>query len=327
VTAYGAYALVALGEGFCSMALDGGGELTPAAVFAIARDQFTAAITIATGTGNTAIVNMSHVGRARMLIGLQDWAAASAEAALVPAGYSLDASRGSEQGSRYNRINWYINADASGRDFGRNASVADNYKVLTIRADGTPASYCDALGVSPSPACDGAAGAALLTGEVLDNRVDVRTANFQGFDFSTIHYFTMKNSTQSTPMPVASWKEAQLYIAEAEAQLNNLDAAITVMNDLRTGLAVPLPTYASPTEMTQAQVITAVLEERRRVLHDEGGHRLNDMLRYRGTAHNIPFLGEAGSLHPAGLDQNGDGYGSVTCFDLPLVETSGNQNI
>ncbi len=330
VTAYGAYALVALGEGFCSMAVDGGAELTPAAVFALARDKFSEAITIATGTGNTAIVNMAHVGRARMLIGLQDWAAASTEAALVPAGFSLDASRGNEQGSRYNRINWFINGDASGRDFSRNASMADNYKVLTIRADGMPASYCDSFGgsVSPSPSCDGPEGAALLAGEVLDNRVNVTTANFQGFDFSTIHYFNAgKNNSQTAPMVIASWKEAQLYIAEAEAQLGNLDAAITVINGLRTGLTVPLPLYASPTAMTQTQVITAVLEERRRVLFDEAGHRLNDMLRYRGTAYNIPFLGEAGSLHPAGIDQNGDGYGSVTCFDLPLVETTGNQNI
>ena len=128
-------------------------------------------------------------------------------------------------------------------------------------------------------------------------------------------------------MMIASYNEARLYIAEAEAWLGNLDLAITEINNLRLGLTVPLPTYAVPTAMTQEQVITAVIEERRRVLFDEAGHRLNDMLRYRGTVYNIPFLGETGSIHANGVDQNGDVYGKVTCFDLPLVETSGNENI
>ena len=44
------------------------------------------------------------------------------------------------------------------------------------------------------------------------------------------------------------------------------------------------------------------------------------------SAFEIPFLGDAGSLHPNEADQNGDRYGTVTCFELPLVETSGNPN-
>ena len=323
VRAYSAYALVALGESFCSMAIDGGSELTPAAVFAIAEGKFTEAITIAQGTGNTEIVNLALVGRARIRIDLQDWANARDDAALVPAGFSLDASRGSEVTRRYNRIYEFTNGD---RDFSRHGSIADNYKFLTIRADGTPAAYCDALGQSPSPKCDGPEGAALLAGEVKDTRVDVITENFQAFDFTTVHYFNNGlNRARDDPMPIASYKEARLYVAEAEAQLGNLDNAIGEINNLRAPLG--LPQYAIPTTFTQAEVITAVLEERRRVLFDQAGHRLNDMLRYRETPFEIPFLGDAGSLHPNGVDQNGDRYGTVTCFDLPLVETSGNKNI
>lgn len=63
-----------------------------------------------------------------------------------------------------------------------------------------------------------------------------------------------------------------------------------------------------------------VLEERRRELLSEGGHRLNDMLRFRGTKFQIPFLGEPGSDHPAGVNQAGVPYGSTTCFPLPDIE-------
>jgi len=59
----------------------------------------------------------------------------------------------------------------------------------------------------------------------------------------------------------------------------------------------------------------------------EGGHRLNDMLRYRGTPFNIPFKGEPGSVHANGVDQTGNVYGTTTCFPLPTVERDGNPNV
>jgi hypothetical protein len=70
-------------------------------------------------------------------------------------------------------------------------------------------------------------------------------------------------------------------------------------------------------------MIAHVLEERRIELAFEAGHRLNDMLRFRGTQFNIPFLGEADSFHPNGVDHTGIPYGPTTCFPLPLVETGG----
>ena len=68
-------------------------------------------------------------------------------------------------------------------------------------------------------------------------------------------------------------------------------------------------------------MIAHVLDERRRELAFEAGHRLNDMLRFRGTPFEIPFLGELGSFHPDGFDQNGDTYGITTCLPLLPVET------
>ena len=86
-----------------------------------------------------------------------------------------------------------------------------------------------------------------------------------------------------------------------------------------------LPAWTGSTDADE--VIAHVLEERKRELFVEGGHRLNEMLRWRGTEFEIPFLGEPGSIHPDGVDQNGAEYGPTTCFLLPDVEQDGNPNI
>jgi hypothetical protein len=91
--------------------------------------------------------------------------------------------------------------------------------------------------------------------------------------------------------------------------------------------AAGIPGYDPAGTDTQDQVITQVIEERRRELFTEGGHRLNDQLRFRGTSFNIPFKGEPGSIHPNGVDATGLPYGSTTCFPLPTVERIGNPNI
>ena len=61
----GGYATLLLGEGFCSMALDGGPEMTPAQVFTAAEAKFTEAITHATAANNASLLNAARVGRAR----------------------------------------------------------------------------------------------------------------------------------------------------------------------------------------------------------------------------------------------------------------------
>jgi len=79
VRAYGAFALVALGEGFCQMALDGGPLMAPKDVLAVAETRFTDAITLATTANSSDILNMALVGRARVRLDLQNFAYAAAE--------------------------------------------------------------------------------------------------------------------------------------------------------------------------------------------------------------------------------------------------------
>ncbi|MBI2537446.1 MAG: RagB/SusD family nutrient uptake outer membrane protein [Gemmatimonadetes bacterium] len=161
-----------------------------------------------------------------------------------------------------------------------------------------------------------------------DSRVGAFTNNQLSFDFSTIHWTIPKYTTRTSPLPLATYKEAQLHMAEAYAQQGgpaNLASAVAII-DARHA-AAGLASWTLGATATQAQVISQILDERARELFAEGGHRYNDMLRYRSTPYNIPFKGEPGSVHPNGVDQTGDVYGTTTCFPLPAAERAGNPNV
>jgi hypothetical protein len=124
-------------------------------------------------------------------------------------------------------------------------------------------------------------------------------------------------------VPIASYREARLFLAEAHIRSGEVGDGVAIINARRVELGLPEVTY----DPDQDEAIELLLEERRRELFLEGGHRLNDMLRFRGTPYEIPFLGEPGSIHPDGVDQSGFEYGTATCLPLPDVERSGNPNI
>ena len=298
VRAYGGWALLALGEGFCSMALDGGAEMQPDQVLGVAVQNFSEAIS---GAGDAALVTSSYAGRARAKLDVGDWSGAIADAQQVPEGFKFAADRAADLDRRMNYLHRWLNDTNDG--ISKHGSMADHFRDLTVndageltQNDGTP-----------------------------DPRVPVETIGNQAFDFSTIHYYTTKYTSRADPAPMASWEGAQLIIAEAAAQSGDVATAVGIINELRAKSG--LPEWAAGASASQADVIAAVLAERSRELFVEQGWRFNDMLRYRGTAQQIPFLGEPGSIHPNGLDQTGAEYGPVTCWELPLVETNGNENI
>lgn len=300
--AYGAFAIVALGEGFCQVTMDAGPIMTKAEVLTVAEQWFTEAMTLAGST--TDIVNMARVGRARARIGLGNWAGAIADASAVPAGYTKNVTRDTNQQRRWNYVFEYLTSTAGG--FNRHGSVSPAFRDMTVDANGLHTQNSGTV----------------------DPRLRAFTNNQLSFDFATIHWTIDKYASRTSPLPLATYKEAQLYLAEAYAQRNgagDLLSAVAIIDARHT--AAGLPTWTGGATATQAQVISHILGERSRELFAEGGHRLNDMLRYRDTAYNIPFKGEAGSVHPNGVDQTGDVYGDTTCFPLPLVESSGNPNI
>jgi len=290
VRAYGAFALVALGEGFCQMALDGGPLMAPKDVLAVAETRFTDAIALATTANSSDILNMALVGRARVRLDLQNFAGAIADAQKVPVGYLKLVTRDASDVRRYDALCENITCPQN-----RNATVAPNYRNVTWQG-------------------------------VADPRVAVSTTGQLAFDNAQIHYFpTKKHTSRDYGLVIASYKEARLFIAEASAQMGDLATARQLINQMHTEAGIPA--YDPGATDNQTAVIAQVIEERRRELFTDGGHRLNDHLRFRGTAWAIPFKGEPGSIFPNGVDATGLPYGNTTCFPLPTVEIIGNPNI
>ena len=267
--AYGGYAYLLLGEGMCSMAVDNGPEITRAQTFALAEERFTAAITRATALNDASLRNMATVGRARTRLNRNNLTGAAADAALVPAGFVRNAEFSEVAVTRENRLfNLTIRNDY--------LSVAPEYRGLTVGTN-TP-----------------------------DPRVRVTNLNRNGSDNATPIWQQQKFiGTGAVSLPIASYAEAQLILAEATGGEAGL-AAINRVRALSTG--VPALT-AVPADFT-----ALVLEERRRQLFSEG-HRYGDMLRK-----NLPFVS-------TGVNRKGQSYSNLTCVPLPDVETRNNPNL
>src|SRR5690242_719722 len=116
--AYEGYSLVMLGEGFCTMVISTldanrqtvyGGEIQRDSVFKLAVAAFSDAITSATATGQTGVLNMALVGRARAYVGLAQLAAAKADAQLVTPAFAKFVTASSISSRRNNRV-WQENS-------------------------------------------------------------------------------------------------------------------------------------------------------------------------------------------------------------------------
>lgn len=288
IRAYGAYPLIAFSEGFCGTPLDGGDAvLEGAELAAVAEDWLTQAIQLAGQAGLDDILGLALLGRARARLTQEDYAGAIADAEQVPEGFVFVATRDAQPGDRQNAMYAAINGKAADAAAQKHATVAPSYRDVEWKG-------------------------------VKDPRVDVEWDGTLGFDFTTPHWRHDKVNSYSDPTTMASWKEAQLIIAEAAAMTNDLDRARSILQMLHERAGIPAVTEADIP--TQSDVLDHVIEERRRELFAEGGARLRDHLRWRGTEHEVPFLGEPGSDHPNGVDQYGQPYENWTCFPVPSVE-------
>lgn len=268
LAAYGGFALTMLGEGFCEAAVAGGPVLSPSEVLELADARFATALTLAEQVGDDSLLNTARVGRARVLLNLGRDAEAADLARQVPVGFTRDATYSTVTGRRYNRV--WVNSTRN-----RYLSVAPAYRGLTVD-------------------------------EEVDTRVQLIDTGEVGHDNFTDLFLQTKYPSPNSPIPIASWREAQLIVAEAELGQEAVDR----INVLRTFHGLPL--YA-PAALDDATILAQVLEERSRELFLEG-HRLNDKLR-----HDLPF--------PSGQNHKGEPYGPTTCMPLPNVERFSNPNI
>jgi len=146
-----------------------------------------------------------------------------------------------------------------------------------------------------------------------DPRVAVTNANRNGTVGVAI-WTADKYPSLAATMPVTRYAEAQLIVAESKLAENDIPGAVAAINAVRATRA-GVPAYDA-TGQTAAQVLTQIIEERRRELFLEG-HRLGDLRRY-----NLPILPAAGTPF-----LSGGTYGTQTCFPLPDVERINNPNI
>lgn len=280
--AYAGYSRILLGEGFCNSAINLGPELTSAQVFATAETMFTTAITAAQGSGDQQILNMAYVGRARARLDQGNNAGAASDAALVTPGFVLNATAEASPSNRQNRVN-VLNQGGS-------VSIAPAYRGLTVT---------DASG-----------------NQVPDTRVVDTSAKTpagvskNGNDNRTPWFIQTKYPTAGTPIPVASYKEAQLIIAEVQQG----QTAVNIINTLRAAHGLPAFSSTDPTAISN-EVISA----RSRELFLEGQH-LFDVRRL-----NLP-LNPASGIPYSTVYLKGGNYGTERCFPVPDVERLNNPN-
>ncbi len=275
--AYDGYSILLLGEGFCEGAINLGPLLSSAQLFAAAEVKFTTAIGAAQAAGDKQILNMAYVGRARARLDQGNKSGAGADAALVPAGFVINAASENTPTRRQNRVQVF--------NQGGLVSVAPAYRSLTAT---------DANGNT-----------------VTDPRVTITNAGKAGSDNRTPLYIQTKYATSASPIPIASYKEAQLILAEAQGGT----AAVAIINVLRASVGL------APFQSTDATAIAnQIALERSRFLFLEGQHT------YDVRRLNLPLSPAPGTPYST-VYLKGGNYGSERCFPLPDVERLNNPNI
>ncbi len=172
--AYGGYAYVLMGEGFCSAAFDLGPEVQPAAIFALAESRFTRAID--TPGVPADVRSMALVGRARARINLGKRTEAAADAAGVPLNFVFNARTTAAAGRAENRLFRFNNTNGT-------ITVDSTFRNLTF-------------------------------GGVADPRVPVVDAGRGGSLPTVRLWTQQKYKALNDPIPIATWREALLIQAE-----------------------------------------------------------------------------------------------------------------
>lgn len=279
--AYTGYAYQILGETMCELAFDGGGRVSRDTAMNAAEAQFSSALqyvgSAASGEARS-IRNLALVGRARTRLNLGNTGGVVEDASQVDRGFVRYADLDITDDRLNNRVFNYVNRNQG------NSSVHTDYRNLVV--DGMP-----------------------------DPRVPLEhLADVQPFDGVSELWIQHKYTDLGSDIPFASWREAQLMIAEVSGG----QTAVNIINDLRATVseldfvdsAHPgLPAFASSDD---AEIRAQVWEERRRELFLQGT-KIGDMLRL-----DIP--GVDTDDFETGVNQRGNPYGPHTCYPLPDQE-------
>jgi len=262
---YAGYSYLLLSETFCEVAFDAGPAQSREAGFRLAEEQFTEAIGTAEAGSANDLLNAARIGRARSRLNLGDAPGVLADAGMVPEGFVYNATYNASPVRRQN----HLEVTFAGRGFS------------------VPSFYLD-----------------MKVGGVPDPRVRSASSNRRAGDGVTAHFNQLKYANVSSPIPLATWREAQLMIAEIEEG----QTAVEIINQLRGTYGLPEFSSSDPSEIR-----AELREERRRELWLQGT-RMADMLRW-----DEPFR--------SGVDQRGRAFGAERCAGIPDRERFGNPNI
>jgi hypothetical protein len=122
------------------------------------------------------------------------------------------------------------------------------------------------------------------------------------------HWYQTKYTSVSAAIPLATYEEAQLIIAEANIRAGDLAGALPILNAERTR-----GSQTAFAGTTQAQYMAELIDQRRRELFLESQH-LGDIIRLA-----IPVAPAAGTAY-----HFGGTYGTQICFPLPAAERLNN---
>lgn len=263
--AYSGFTYLLFGQSFCGMVVDGGPLLSPVDALGLAEERFDQAIGLAAPDSD--ILHMSHLGRARTNLLQGDLPAAATDAGQVPEGFVKYATRSDVDNTRRNKI-YELNR------LERRTIPEQSYWNLEWKG-------------------------------VADERVQLEDTGQLGNDSLTPWWIQFKYASRADPLPIATYDEARLIIAEAEGG----QTAVNIINELHDEAGLPPydPTMDGPIE-------EHLIQERARELFLEG-HRHYDMLRF-----DLPFPTGA---HP----WSGRPYRTTTCFPIPRVERENNPNL
>jgi len=122
---------------------------------------------------------------------------------------------------------------------------------------------------------------------------------------------TPKYASMDAPVPVATWEEARLIMAEAALEAGQLQNAVSIINGLHERVGLPDFVSNSATEIREQ-----LIYERSAELFLEGQH-MQDLERF-----NLPLIPASGTAF-----YHGGQYSDQICFPLPEVEYLNNPNI
>jgi hypothetical protein len=142
---------------------------------------------------------------------------------------------------------------------------------------------------------------------MVDTRVPV-TATTLVSATGVVHYYQTKYPTTDTPLPLATYEEAQLIIAEADIRANSLATALPIIAASRTRGG-----QGAFAGTTQAEYLAELIDQRRRELFLES-HHLGDIIRF-GI---VPTPAAGSTYHFGGT------YGNQLCLPLPSAERLNN---